>query len=112
MQNKPNLKIGKIALTPCHEKHYRDFSPHRTRKNKPNQTQSSMHNEILSNVVDEIFFRLKGGTTPRAVLIFSSTQPPKPDLAFTIWLRLGGDDIRTASPKAMPFVPLLSILSR
>ncbi|MBN2269188.1 MAG: hypothetical protein JXN61_01150, partial [Sedimentisphaerales bacterium] len=39
MQNKPNFKIGKMALTPCCVKHYVDFPPRRPRKNKPNQTQ-------------------------------------------------------------------------
>jgi hypothetical protein len=40
MQNKPNFKIVKIALTHCHKKNYGGISRHRARKNKPNQTQS------------------------------------------------------------------------
>jgi len=39
MQNKPNFKIGKIALTPCYEKHYGRILSLRPRQNKPNQTQ-------------------------------------------------------------------------
>jgi len=53
--------------------------------------------EILSNVVDEIFSGSIIGAASRAVLIFSSAQPPKPDsatlwhvTASLIWLRLGG----------------------
>jgi len=59
------------------------------------------------------FFRLKSGAASRAVLIFSSAQPPKPDSGVaSIWLRLGGDDIRTGSPKAIPSLSLPLILSR
>jgi hypothetical protein len=67
--------------------------------------------ELLSNVVDETFFRLVSETASRAISVFSSAQPPKPDSSLParrwvglsyIWLRLGGDDIETASPKAIP----------
>ena len=46
MQNKANFKIGKMALTPCHEKHYSDFPPRSARKNKPNQTQLTPRNTL------------------------------------------------------------------
>ena len=39
MQNKPNSKIGKMALSPYPQKPYAAFSPLCPRKNKPNQTQ-------------------------------------------------------------------------
>jgi hypothetical protein len=77
--------------------------------------------EVLSNVVDEIFEghilyprrASRSGAASRRSSIFSSTQPPKPDWLrdgsaavvrglLSIWLRLGGDEIETSSPKAAP----------
>jgi hypothetical protein len=42
MQNKPNFKIGKMYLNPCHKKHYAPISPYTPEKNKPKQTQSNI----------------------------------------------------------------------
>ena len=68
--------------------------------------------ELLSNVVDR-FFRPSNGAASQAVSALLSNQPPKPYSALpSIWLRLGGDDIEPASPKAIPLSSFLSILSR
>ena len=65
-----------------------------------------------------IFLGLNIGAASRTVFIFSSAQPPKPDSAnswcltpASIWLRLGGDDLKTASPKASPYPSRLPVLS-
>ena len=68
----------------------------------------SIAGEIFSNVVDR-FFVLNVGAAPQPLFDLFITQPPKPDfgkgwslMPAPIWLRLGGDDIKTASPKASP----------
>jgi hypothetical protein len=83
--------------------------------------------EILSNVVDEIFFGLSSGAASRAVPIFSSAVPPKPVLSGAEWARFGraathdpsvhlapagGDEIRTTSQKATPYLFCLSMSGR
>jgi hypothetical protein len=59
------------------------------------------------------FPRANSGAASRAVSIFSSALPPKPDSSLPyIWLRLGGDEIKIASPKAIPYLFCLSMLGR
>jgi len=61
----------------------------------------ALWNEVLSNVVDEIFLGPIAEPLRGLFLTFSSTLPPKIDSSVSsIWLRLGGDESEKGIPES------------